>query len=424
MTSRLNQHRRSFLQVGGLLGLSFPQLLRAEALQTKATRKSAKNVIQIWLSGGPSTIDMWDMKPDAPQAVRGEFQSIETSVPGLRICEHLPEMAKVMHHCSLIRSLKHSIPAHGPGSQYVITGHLPSASTVYPSLGSVTARMLGAQTGIPPYVAFGGPAARGAGYLGSAWNPFEVDETSGAVPMGVTLGDEGDMDAFKRRVALRNAFDHRFDALNSDRIAGGLAVFQQQAVEVLQRDSIRKALDLGTIPVKTVERYGSAEIGRNALRARRLAEAGVRFVTVSMEGWDTHVNNFTALRNSLLPQLDRALSSLIEDLQQRGMLGDTIICCLGEFGRTPQINGTKGRDHWPGAMSLVIAGGGFKPGLVYGSTDSSGMSVTEGAMTPADLAATILNQLGIDPHLSTTTASGRTMPIVRDSRILSDLVAS
>lgn len=422
---RSTPSRRSFLQVGGLLGLTLPKLLRAEAATPSAkNHRPAKNMIMIWLDGGPSTVDMWDLKPNAPESIRGEFAAISTSVAGLPICEHLPGMAKVMHKCTIIRSLKHNIPAHGPGSQYVMTGHLPSAVTEYPSLGSVTARMRESAGGIPPYVTFGNPPYRGAGYLGSAWNAFELGADARTLPDGVSLGAEADMVAFERRIKLRNVFDHRFDDRKADRIAQGLGAFQQQAVDVLRRDSIRRAIDIETTDDTQRELYGATTIGLNAIRARRLVESGVRFVTIGMSGWDTHVNNFTTLRNNLLPQLDKALAGLIFDLDRRGMLDDTIVCCCGEFGRTPQVNETAGRDHWSSAMSLLLAGGGIREGFVHGATDKWGMTVTDNPMNPADLAATLLWRLGIDPTTVTRTPSGRTMPIVRDGTIVADLFAA
>lgn len=417
--------RRNFLQVGSMLGLSLPMLLRAKATAAPTVMNNvpARNMILVWLGGGPATIDMWDPKPDAPDAIRGEFAPTSTSVSGLQICEHLPEMAQVTHKCTLIRSLQHSIPAHGPGSQYVMTGHVPSAALEYPSLGSVTARMLEPVGGVPPYVTFGNPPSSGAGYLGSAWSAFELDATMREIPRGVSLGADADMAAFDKRVKLRNVFDRRFDTRNADRIARGLDAFQQQAVDVLRRDSVRRALDIESASDEEKKSYGASNLGMNSLRARRLVESGVRYVTVGMEGWDTHVNNFNTLRNTLLPRLDKALAALIVDLDCRGMLDETIVCCCGEFGRTPQINGTAGRDHWSSAMSLLVAGGGFKAGFVHGATDKFGNAVIEGAMSPADLAATFLWRLGIDPAAITRTPSGRTMPIIRDGIVVSELFA-
>jgi hypothetical protein len=414
------------LHLGGLFGLSLPTLLKAAAASetTSTTARptgTARGMILVWLGGGPSTIDMWDLKPNAPDAIRGEFSGISTTTPGVHICEHLPKMAGAIDKCTLIRSLKHSIPAHGPGSQYVMTGHLPSASTEYPSLGSVAARMLDQDGGVPPYVTFGNPPSRGAGYLGSAWNAFELDAAMRELPAGVSLGADPDASAFSRRIRLRDHFDQRFDELGTDRVAEGLRVFQQQSVEVLRRDSIRKALDLETAAKKDRELYGLSAVGSNALRARRLIAAGVRFVTVGMEGWDTHVNNFTQLRNNLLPELDVALAGLIHDLDRRGMLDETIVCCCGEFGRTPQINGSAGRDHWSSAISVLLAGGGFKAGHVHGATDQLGNAPIEGMLSPADLAATLVHCLGIDPGATTHTPSGRTMPIVRSGKVVDSL---
>ncbi len=420
-----DQHRRSFLQLGaaGLLGLALPRVLRAEATGKQPTPDAANNLILIWLGGGPSTIDMWDPKPDAPDNIRGEFATISTAMPEVRISEHLPKMAKTLDRCTLIRSLKHSIPAHGPGSQYVLTGHLPSTATEYPSLGSIAARMLPSRAAIPPFVAFNNPSAGGSGYLGSAWDPFEVNDDSGRLPSGVSLGDNVDEAAFSARVRLRNQFDKRFDKLNHDPVASSLDVFQQQAVDVLRKDSIRRALDVENETEEVRGGYGSrSPLGRNALRACRLIEAGARFVTVGTTGWDTHANNFVQLQNNLLPQLDQALSALVADLEARSLLSSTIVCCCGEFGRTPTINDNAGRDHWSRAMSVLLAGGGFKSGYLHGATDKQGGEPIEDACTPADLAATILQRLGIAPTSKVKTLAGREMPISADGHVIEQLV--
>ncbi|PQO33701.1 DUF1501 domain-containing protein [Blastopirellula marina] len=416
--------RRSFLKLGTAFGLSLSAVLRRQSAgaPTKPSRATAQNMILIWLGGGPATIDMWDMKPSASSMIRGEFQPISTTLPGLQICEHMPQLAKLMHKCTLIRSLKHAIPAHGPGSQYLITGNLPSAAVEYPSLGSVTAKMLDSLGGVPSYVTFGDPPSREAGYLGSAWNPFELDASLPQLPEGISLGADADLTAFQKRVRLRDLFDRQFDSRNADRVASGIDAFQQQAVDVLRQDTVRKALDIETVPDEVKQRYGTSTVGTNAIRARRLIEAGARFVTVGVDGWDTHVNNFTQLRTNLLPQLDKALAGLIFDLDRRGMLNETVVCCCGEFGRTPQVNASAGRDHWSSAMSLLLAGGGFREGYVHGATNPTGTEVSDSPLGPADLAATILSRLGIDPATHTQTSSGRTMPIVRNGRIVEDLL--
>lgn len=423
---RGNVDRRSFLRIGtaSLMGLTLPRLLRAESNSTPTGSGLAKNVILIWLDGGPSTIDMWDPKPEAIEGIRGEFATIATSVPGVQICEHLPKVAQVLDRCTLLRSVTHGIPAHGPGAQYVLTGRLPAAATEYPSLGSVTAYSLRSESAVPAYVAFRNPNAGKAGHLGSAWNPFELDEEVGALPSGVSLGDDADREAFATRVQLRSQFDRRFDRFARDPLADGLNKFQQQAVDVLHKDLIRKALDVEQEPQERRESFGlRSPLGRNCLRACRLIEAGARFVTVGTTGWDTHANNFRELRNRLLPQLDRAIAALIAELESRGLLSTTIVCCCGEFGRTPNINDNAGRDHWSRAMSVLLAGGGFKAGYVHGATDSHGGEPIDGGCSPADLAATILQRLGIAPTSILKSSSGREMPIVPGGREIAAVLA-
>ncbi len=415
--------RRNFLRLGsaGAL-LTLSGVLRAES--TSADERTGKNVILIWLGGGPSTIDMWDPKPEAPDYIRGEFASIATSIPGVQFSEHLPKMAAILDRCTLVRSVQHSIPAHEPGSRYMLTGHLPSAATEYPALGSVAAQLLPPRAALPAYVAFNPPTEAGAGYLGSARRPFSLAEEMRELPSGISLGDNVDPAEFAARVTLRRAFDKRFDALQRDLVVSGLDTFQQQAIDVLQKDSIRRALNIDQEPPEVLARYGQrSPLGRNALRACRLVEAGARFVTVGTSGWDTHSNNFGELRTSLLPQLDQAFAALVGELDERGLLASTVVYCCGEFGRTPQINGTAGRDHWARAMSALLAGGGFHAGLVYGATDPHGGEPIEGTCSPADLTATVMQCLGIDPQSLITTPSGREMPILRQGRVLTELFA-
>lgn len=416
-------NRRDFLRIGAasIFGIQFSRILSAEPASV-SPRSARPALILLWLDGAPSTIDMWDPKPEAPDDVRGEFATIETAMPGVVVSEHLPNSAKVLDRCTLIRSVYHSIPEHGPGSQYMLTGHLPSPATRYPSLGSVAAHMIDGAGSIPPYLAFNNPVEAGAGYLGSGWNPLEFADGEDPLPQGLSLGADRDMGAFSARVALRDKFDQRFDKLSYDPVAAGLERFQDDAVEVLQADSIRRALDVETEAAELRERYGSrSRFGQKVLKARRLIEAGARFVTVGLGGWDTHSNNFSQLRNALLPQLDRALSALISDLEERGMLDSTIVCCCGEFGRTPRVNGAAGRDHWSRSFSVLLAGAGFRRGLVHGATDEQGEEPVSDACTPADLFATLLDALGIDHRASVTSASGRPMPLVKDGEVIRDV---
>jgi hypothetical protein len=431
-------HRRDFLALGaaGLFGLTLADLLRLEARAaargadadvTKA-RKRARAVILLWLGGGPASIDMWDLKPAAPETIRGQFKPIPTSVPGVQICEHLPRVASVLDRMTVVRSLYHTIPSHGPATVFMTTGNKPTPALNYPSLGSLTARLLPGEQGVPPYVSFGNTAAT-AGYLGTAYNPFLIEGAAGIkggamrvrgiqLPAGVTLAQLANRDR------LLEGFDATFRELDrSADLVEGMDAFHRQALEILRSDRTKKAFDLAQESPALRERYGPTPFAQGALAARRLVEAGVRFVTLSLGGWDTHGQNFQALSKRLLPVLDQTLSALVEDLHGRGMLDETVVYCAGEFGRTPKINKNAGRDHWARSMAVVLAGGGFKAGYVHGSTDAQGMSPAAEAVTPDDVSATLFHCLGIDPHRELTTPTGRPVQLFREGRVVEKLLA-
>jgi hypothetical protein len=426
-------HRRDVLRVGvaGLLGMSLSDALRAEALNPPDPRvkKPATGVIQIWLSGGPATIDMWDLKPDAPEQIRGEFRPIVTSAPGVSLCEHMPGLAKVMDRCILVRSLGHSISAHGPGTIYMATGNRPGPSLEYPAAGALAARLLPPRKGIPPYVTFAalrdGAPGIGPGYLGPAYGPFEVEGEPRAGTLqsrGVSLPSGFTSRHLQSREALRDQFDRDLRALDSAEVMAGLDRFHRQAAEILLADRVRAALDLAREPAALRDDYGRTPLGQGVLAARRLIEAGARFVTLGFGGWDTHSSNFGLLRNRLLPPLDKAISTLIRDLASRGLLDETIVVCAGEFGRTPQVNGSAGRDHWSCSMAVLLAGGGFAGGFAYGSTDDRGTAPARDACSPDDLAATLFQRLGFDPRHEVRTTGGRPIAIFREGRCLEALV--
>lgn len=408
-------HRRDFLRLGsaGLLGLGLADLLRLEA-SGKAVRPKATNVLMVWLAGGPSTIDMWDLKPAAPDNIRGEFKPIATSAQGVQICEQMPKLAKLMHHCALVRSLHHNIPEHGVGTQYMTTGNRPSPALDYPGLGSLASRLLPASPGLPSYVSF--QRTVGAGYLGSAYAAFEVEGASGRgrarIP-GMSLPADFSLDKLADRDRLRNTFDAAFKALDRTDVPASLDKFHQQALDILRSNKTREAFSLDKEPKRMREAYGRSPFGESALMARRLIEAGVRFVTIGMGGWDTHVNNFQALRGALLPQLDSVLAALIGDLADKRLLEHTLVYCAGEFNRTPRINGSAGRDHWSRSMAVLLAGGGVRKGYVYGSTDAQGMAPADAPCAPDDVAATIFKALGIAPNHEVQTITGRPVAIFR-----------
>jgi hypothetical protein len=422
-------HRRDVLRAGvaGLLGLSLHDALRAEAEGGPgAGRKGrATGVIQVWLAGGPATIDMWDLKPDAPEEVRGEFRPIDTAAPGVMIGEHLPRLAQVMDRCALVRSLGHEITAHGPGTTYMATGNRPAPALEYPALGSLAARLLPPRRGVPPYVTFAalheGISGAGPGYLGPAFGPFAVegDPARGTLQAhGVSLPPGFALRDLEARDALRDRFDRGLRALDSEEVMAGLDRFHRQAVEILHSDRVGAALDLAREPNRLRDDYGRTPLGQGALAARRLIEAGARFVTLGFGGWDTHGENFRALRDRLLPALDRALSALVRDLGSRGLLDETVVVCAGEFGRTPRVNAAAGRDHWARSMSVLLAGGGLPGGAVYGATDARGSAPSRDACSPDDLSATLFERLGFGPRHEVPTAGGRPVSIFREGKTL------
>jgi hypothetical protein len=425
-------HRRDVLRAGvaGLLGLSLPDALRAEALGAPDTsgKRPATGVIQIWLAGGPATIDMWDLKPDAPEGIRGEFHPTATSAPGVTISEHMPGLAKVMHRCALVRSLGHEISAHGPGTTYMATGNRPSPALEYPVMGSLAVRLLPARRGVPPYVTFAalreGSSGTGPGYLGPAFGPFEVegDPARGTLQAhGVSLPEGFAPSDLEARDALRARFDRGLRALDTSEAMAGLDRFHRQAIEMLHSDRVRAALDVSREADGLRDDYGRTPLGQGALAARRLIEAGARFVTLGVGGWDTHGDNFRALRDRLLPPLDKALAALIRDLSARGLLDETIVVCAGEFGRTPRVNGSAGRDHWSRSMAVLLAGGGIPGGAVFGATDERGSAPCQDACSPDDLAATVFRRLGFGPRHEVSSAGGRPIPIFREGRCLEPL---
>jgi hypothetical protein len=422
-------HRRDFLHIGysSLFGFSLGTLGHALAWGAPDSQAArAKNVIQIFLTGGPATIDLWDLKPEAPEKVRGEFRPIETAAPGVRICEHLPRLARQMHRAALIRSVTHTIAEHTQGQAYVMTGNRPRPAAESPSLGSLSAALLPTSRGTPVNITLGRVPSSSAGELGAMYNPFEValpdgrvaQATSEAVglPEGFTTAD------LERRRQVLARLEERFTQQGPNTLPRQLQQFQHDALEILQSDRIRGALDVDREPDTTRELYGTSVAGRAALVARRLLEAGGRFVTIGFGDWDTHDNNFTRLRNTMLPQLDQALAALIEDLSSRGLLEETIVYCAGEFGRTSHINSNAGRDHWSRAMTVLLAGGGIRGGAVVGTTDEFASDPTDRPCSPDDVSATLFHQLGFAPTRQVQTPSGRMIPLFRNGTVITELL--
>jgi Protein of unknown function (DUF1501) len=426
--------RRSFLRVGalGVGGLTLANLLRYQS-QAKAAGLPVKkkSVILVWLAGGPSHMDTYDLKPDAPSEFRGEFQPINTSVKGVQISEHLPLQAKVMDKLAIVRSAHHTNAGHGMGSQWMLTGYQPTIEVndnIYPSTGSVVAKLQGPiDPGLPAYVNL--PRALGLGkaaYLGASYNPFSPDSDPNSDSYQVRnlkLPGRVDLARLDRRRNLLGELDHiRCDVdLKGD--IEGLDTFYRDAMEMVTNDKALKAFDIKEEKDDLREKYGRNDLGQSCLLARRLVEAGVSFVTIQAGGgWDTHGNNFNTLKDSLLPKYDRAIATLVEDLYDRGLQDDVLVMAFGEFGRTPRINSGAGRDHWPGAMSILYAGGGLKMGQAVGSTNDKGEYPTTKAATPGCILSTMYHVLGIDYHHVFYDQAHRPLPVLNEGQPIAELI--
>lgn len=385
----------------------------------------AQAVIQIYLGGGLSHVDTFDPKPDAPIDVRGPFRSIATKIPGEPFSELCRHTAGIADKLTVVRSVTHTEAAHERGSHNMLTGYRPSPAVVYPSFGSVVSHELGVRNDLPPYVCIprAGNGDLGTGYLSSAYGPFSVGGEPSAKDFEVKdLGPSAALD--EARAARRRKMLADLDAGFAGRADGiqATAAFYEQAWKLIESQTAQDAFRIDKEPDAVRDRYGRAAIGQRLLLARRLVEAGVRFVAIPLGGWDHHNGIANALR-SQMPPVDQAFAALVSDLDERGLLDTTMVILSTEFGRTPRINRDEGRDHWPRAFSVVAAGGGLKRGLIHGRTDPTGSEPEDGAVGPADLAATMFSQLGIDPTRRLMSPGDRPIDIVRDGRVLRELLA-
>ncbi|HKW98338.1 MAG TPA: DUF1501 domain-containing protein [Bryobacteraceae bacterium] len=415
--------RRDFLRIGslGALGINLAGVLRAGA-------KNANSCILLWLSGGPAHQDMWDLKPDAPIEYRGEFKPIPTNVAGIQICEHLPFTAKQADKFTILRSMHSRENNHERAINYLLTGYLPLSTLEFPSMGSVVAKELGPKNGLPPYVAVPNTfPSYGAGYLGGEYNPFIAGDpnVSGYRVRDITLPADVDWSRVGNRRWLLEKMDAKYRALDANVDFDALDSFQQRAYDLMRSPAAKKAFDIESEPQELREKYGRTPVGQGALLARRLVEAGVRFVTVA-KGWlnyDTHGDNFNTLKKVLLPEFDQAFATLLEDLHRRGMLDSTLVIAMGEFGRTPKVNGDAGRDHHNKAWSIALAGAGIPGGRVLGATDKTASEITDFPVEPEDLLHSIYNILGVDSTREYQTPIGRPSKIVNGGKIIPNLVA-
>jgi hypothetical protein len=430
-SSKTGLRRRGFLQLGGLgIGaLALPDLLRLRAAGAAPARP--KSVILVWLAGGPSHLDMYDLKPDAPAEFRGEFRPIATNVPGIDIGEHLPLQAKIMDKLSIVRSAYHTNAGHGMGSQWMLTGWQPTIEVndnIYPCLGSVVAKMKGAnQPGLPAYVNLPRPLGLGkAAYLGSSFNPFSPDSdpsADGFQVRNLKLPGRVDVTRLDRRENLLKQLDGIRRDVDTKGDIAGLDQFYRDALEMVTSDKAQKAFNIQAEDPRLRDTYGRHDLGQSCLLARRLVEAGVTFVAIQAGGgWDTHGDNFKQLKDSLLPKYDRAVSALVSDLHQRGLHEDVLVMSFGEFGRTPRINGQAGRDHWPGAMSILYAGGGLKMGQAIGTTNDKAEYPTTKAYTPGCVLSTMYHALGINHRHVFFDQANRPLPILSEGQPIAELI--
>jgi hypothetical protein len=425
--------RRSFLSMGalGATGLTLER-----CLGQAPRRGSALSCILLHQFGGPSHLDTFDPKPDAPADIRGTFATIPTTAPGIRFSEHLPRLARRFDQFALVRSVSHRTSQHNSAAYYSLTGHQPlidivtanASATDVPAYGSVLAYLQRDRVGrVPAFVALPTMIADGpfrtpgefAGFLGKTYDPLFItsdpnratfDLSEMTLPSGVSFARAADRDAGLRQL-------ERLSRMAEHAAVRGLGAHRARALSLLTSRETQDALDIHREPARVRDRYGRTTYGQSCMLARRLVEAGVRFVNVyyspGIGGWDTHNNNFTTLQNSRLPNTDVAVSALLDDLHERGLLNETLVVWCGEFGRSPRINNTAGRDHWPQCYTVMLAGGGICGGMVYGASDRNGAFPRDNPVRPDDISATMFAALGLDPQTEVRDQLGRPLPISR-----------
>lgn len=421
--------RRDVLRAGmiGATGLTLGGYLRLEAVGAVRPNAKAKAAIFVNLAGGPSHQDMFDLKPDAPAEFRGEFKPIATNVAGISICEHLPRLAKCADKYAILRGVSHNIAAHPLGQKYLNTGSRPLPSLEYPCYGSVVAKELPGPSALPSFVAIPN-SGHSAGFLGVRYNAFQTNNAPRpGVPFsvrGITMAGGLTIEDVHRRQRLLNDIDQTFAGYEkTSDLVEGMDQFSRQAYDMITSRQAREAFDISKEPKLIAEAFGPSPFGQSCLLASRLVQSGVRFVTVSFNGWDTHNDNFKKLRDSNLPQLDAGLAGLFASLAAKGILDSTVVFVTGEFGRTPKVNARGGRDHWARAMFCLLGGGGVKTGQVLGASDDKAAAPAAEPITPEQVAASFYHALGIDFRKEYHTSSGRPITLVRDGAVIDKLFA-
>ncbi len=433
---RMSRRRAIGLGTTGLFGgLTLPQLMRLQAEAPTTRPAKAESLILLFLEGGPSHIDMWDLKPEAPREIRGPYKPIPTNVPGIQVCEHLPRCAKVMDKFTLMRNHSHNDNGHVTGYHYVLTGYRPNfsdgdvatpANELYPAIGSIVSKELGPRSSVPANINMPDPMkAGGPGFYGAEHAPFVI-ETDPVEP-DFQVKDVSPLSSvpskrFDLRRRLLNAVDGVERKLEKGGHAGVMSKYYDRAFNLITSPEAKKAFDINSESEQVREAYGHTSLGQCALLARRMVEAGCRFVGIDHGSWDTHFSCFPSQTHDLIPHADMAFSALVTDLEQRGLLDSTLVVMMGEMGRTPRINQHAGRDHWSMAQTVVVAGGGIPPGRVIGATDKQAAYPTSDPVGVEDLLFTIFHQLGIDGNKIHYTPLGRPVPIVNGGHLVRDLV--
>ena len=423
------------LGAGGLIsGLTLPRLLELQSKAEGIQPRKAKACIFIFLQGGPPHQDMWDPKPEAPDEIRGPFRAIQTSVPGTWVTDQLPRCAKIAEKYTIVRSHSHKINGHSTGYHYVMTGRKPTFADglnpkpfndFYPSIGSIVSRELESGGAIPKYINI--PhlvGAGGPGFYGAEYAPFVIEADPSQADFKVKDLQPAARLSAKRlsvRQKLLAHIDQRERDLNKGP-AGMMSTYYEKAHDLITSPEAKRAFDIQSEPTSVREAYGYTQLGQCALLARRMIEAGSRFIGIDAPGWDVHYNCFPSLRTDLIPHADRAFSALVTDLEQSGMLDETLVIMMGEMGRTPRVNAAAGRDHWSMAQSVVFAGGGTKPGHVIGATDKHAAAPISDPVSVSDILRTISILMGIDPDRMYYDPLGRPVPIVDGGKIIPGLI--
>ena len=433
--------RRQALRLGSTAlfgGLTLPRLLELQAHAASQQPARAKSVIFLFLGGGPSTIDMWDLKPQAPAEIRGPFEPVATAVPGTFISEHLPHCAKITDKFAIVRSHSHDVNGHATGKHYVMTGfeaafaegqssRIPT-NVLHPSLGSIVSRELGARGAVPPYITMPNPfSAGGPGFFGAHHAPFVIEndpaqpdfEVKDLVPTASSAGERMSL----RRKLLTGVEELQARQSSKTR-AGMMTTYYEKAYDLMTSPDAKAAFDLRSEPESLRAAYGHTSMGQSALLARRIVEAGGRFVGIDHGSWDTHTHNFRTHKEDLMPDADQAFSGLVADLDDRGLLEETLVVMMGEMGRTPRIGDQAGRGHWSMAQSIIFAGGGTRPGALIGATDDHAAYPVTEPYGVQDVLTTILHALGVQTGTTYTTPLGRPIPMANGGRVIRELFVS